>query len=99
MPTESFIDDRGVLWFVHSRYQCRVPCTFHRPSKHHMNLWPIVVRETTLVERICKHGVGHPDPDSLRYLERKHPRGMWGVHGCCGCCRKKPLPTPGGGER
>jgi hypothetical protein len=34
------------------------------------------------MERICKHGVGHPDPDDLMILIGHDD----GVHGCCGCC-------------
>jgi len=35
-----------------------------------------------IIERMCIHGVGHPDPDSLTYLHGRDD----GVHGCCGCC-------------
>lgn len=38
-----------------------------------------------LAERVCRHGIGHPDPDSLAYLESRGVEGM-GVHGCDGCC-------------
>ena len=34
----------------------------HHPSRHNMENWPRHLRETTLVERLCRHGVGHPDP-------------------------------------
>lgn len=54
---------------------------------HHMVKWPKVIRENTLVERICPHGIGHPDPDSLIYFERKGVE-MMDVHGCDGCCTK-----------
>lgn len=30
-----------------------------------------------IMERLCKHGIGHPDPDS---------RDPDGTHGCDGCC-------------
>lgn len=64
------------------------PCAIHNPS-HHMADWPIIVRETGLIERKCKHEIGHPDPDSVAYLEEHGPegcRGSWGIHGCDGCC-------------
>jgi hypothetical protein len=34
-----------------------------------------------LMERLCEHGVGHPDPDEINL-------GLGGraVHGCDGCC-------------
>ena len=65
-------------------------CFLHNPSEHKMRDWPIVVRSTTLIERTCEHGVGHPDPDSAAYLNwyykvEKTQHG-WGVHGCDGCC-------------
>ncbi len=81
--TDSLVDDAGVLWFVHTRLICRGKrCVFHRPSRHRMNMWPLIIRrDTCLVERICPHGIGHPDPDSVAHF------GHWfGVHGCDGCC-------------
>jgi len=42
-----------------------------------------IIRETGLVEDICEHGVGHPNPKSLK----KMPEGF-DIHGCCGCCLK-----------
>lgn len=63
------------------------PCVIHNPSDHHMRDWPTVFRmdRYALVERICPHGVGHPDIDSLDYFVSA---GMsWqAVHACCGCC-------------
>lgn len=38
-----------------------------------------------LFERMCSHGIGHPDPDQKDYwrvLGLEHE----GVHGCDGCC-------------
>lgn len=70
-------------------------CTFHRPSKHSMRTWPMNVRLDRylgLVERICPHGIGHPDPDSLAYIESTLPegrRGYEGVHGCDLCCAEE----------
>jgi hypothetical protein len=78
----------------HSKTQCAgTYCTLHKPSKHVMRDWPMNLRTDSwaapLIERICKHGCGHPDPDSVTYLEsisRKGSKGTWGVHGCDGCC-------------
>lgn len=67
-------------------------CIFHNPSNHHMLAWDINVRLDrfgALAERICPHGIGHPDPDSLAYVESLHTRenrGYEGIHGCDGCC-------------
>lgn len=65
------------------------PCPLHNPSAHHMTTWPLHLREDRppLLERICEHGVGHPDPDSAAFLNRRSPGGVWDRHGCDWCCR------------
>jgi hypothetical protein len=71
-------------------------CIFHNPTKHKMRNWPIVLRSSGLIERQCKHGVGHPDPDSVAWKERwaaEHQPGSvgtWDIHGCDGCCQVCP---------
>ena len=76
---------------VHDPDKCAgTPCAWHNPSDHHMVDWPRNIRfdrPDMLTERICEHGVGHPDPDSLAYLEGMTGETWHGVHGCCGCCR------------
>jgi hypothetical protein len=77
---------------IHSKQSCLGPCPFHSPSKHHMIRWEKNIRydRGCLVERICKHGIGHPDPDSLKWINKIGLKDS-GVHGCDGCCaRKKP---------
>lgn len=75
---------------VHNPNVCRgTKCTLHNPSEHKMNGWPMVLRETGLIERPCPHAIGHPDPDSARWLDNLYGEGSagtWGVHGCDGCC-------------
>jgi hypothetical protein len=57
-------------------------CSIHNWSDHPLKNAPQKWREDKgLMERICKHGVGHPDPDEIG-LEY----GGRGVHGCDGCC-------------
>lgn len=61
------------------------PCTVHNRSEHSLRNLPQHWRaDRGFMERICSHGVGHPDPD-----ERHSP--LWsddkGVHGCDGCCK------------
>lgn len=56
--------------------------------------WPMYWRDDRkLMERICKCGVGHPDPDHLAYKERLigPEASADAVHGCCGCCSKPSL--------
>ena len=65
-------------------------CCVHNPSDHSMRGWDGYYRsdKSFLLERICpKHGVGHPDPDSMAYF-KKIGADWIGVHGCCGCCRE-----------
>ena len=71
---------------IHSPEQCKGSyCPIHNPSDHHMKDWPLHWREDRgFFERICKHGVGHPDPDDVVYHD-KHGVDI-GVHGCDGCC-------------
>lgn len=86
MTTESF---NQVLSNVHSPTKCQGQfCTIHNPSEHHMRDWPWVLRSSTLIERVCSHGVGHPDPDSWPVLDKifGHRPGTWATHGCDGCC-------------
>lgn len=53
-------------------------CVIHAPSRHHMETWPLNWRgDRKIMERVCPHGVGHPDPDEV------NPDT---VHGCDGCC-------------
>jgi len=60
-------------------------CVIHHPSDHHMKDWPTNWRtggpfdiKPPHMERICPHGIGHPDPDEI-------VDGI-DVHGCDGCC-------------
>lgn len=63
-------------------------CVIHNPSEHHMRAWPLNWRDDKgLMERICPHRIGHPDPDDLAFHVR-NGRGALGVHGCDGCCAR-----------
>lgn len=67
-------------------------CSLHHPSDHHMKGWPLNWRnDRYLMERICPHGIGHPDPDDLAYKRSAvafdHTWSGDGSHGCDGCCR------------
>lgn len=71
-----------VLLNVHTRADCRtVYCTIHNPSNHSMRDFPTQFRaDKGTLERLCEHGVGHPDPDNIRF-------DYDGIHGCDGCCK------------
>lgn len=77
----------GVLRDVHHPNTCASDpgCIIHHPSQHHMRTWPIIWRADAPAERVCPHGIGHPDPDSLAHLARTLPDYI-GIHGCDGCC-------------
>lgn len=76
----------GAPLIVHGRDVCAGSyCCIHNPSKHPLDQAALNWRGH-IMERVCDHGIGHPDPDDLAWRER---RG-WdpsGVHGCDGCCR------------
>lgn len=76
-----------VLRGVHPSHACSGrPCPVHNMTKHSMRNFPQHFREDNgLMERICSHGVGHPDPDSLPFFEERGIEGM-DIHGCDGCC-------------
>ena len=46
-----------------------------------------LIRETGLLEDLCKHGVGHPNLAWLKANDPKNRRRL-DVHGCCGCCHE-----------
>lgn len=76
----SWVDDYGHLIInVHGEHQCRNDyCTIHRHSSHSMMEFPQRWRQDRhFMERVCPHGIGHPDPDDI-IIDR--------VHGCDGCC-------------
>lgn len=76
-----------VLTNVHDPGKCAGEhCVVHNPSNHHMKDLPLHWRnDRGIFERICTHGIGHPDPDQHDYwrmLGLEHE----GIHGCDGCC-------------
>lgn len=78
---------------THAESRCKGRrCVIHNPTDHHMIDWPINLRETNLIERLCKHGVGHPDPDSVYFFDKIGQKG-YDVHGCDGCCRPEQVNT------
>ncbi len=61
-------------------------CCIHNPSDNVMSSFPYNWREDRgIMERICPHGVGHPDYDSARFHVR-NGSDYENVHGCDGCC-------------
>lgn len=71
----------GELLRAHSQNDCAgPPCPIHSPTDHHMRSWPQHYRhDRAMMERVCAHGVGHPDPDCFNKAAL--------LHGCDGCCQ------------
>lgn len=83
---EKIILDGTVLW-VHDLEDCLAPCPVHAPSDHGMvNFRRSWRSDRKIMERICPHGVGHPDPDDFAIMTGRDP----GIHGCDGCCVTTP---------
>ena len=74
------LENSPVLMVVHRSKVCEgLPCTIHNRSDHHMRSWAQYYRsDRGMMERICPHGIGHPDPD-----DPTEDR----IHGCDGCCK------------
>ena len=91
-PTGWFIEFPGGthLTNVHDPSACEGRgCAIHNhPSDHPLKDAPLNWRtDRGILERICKHGVGHPDLDAALYLA-SIGKGVENVHGCCAqrCC-------------
>lgn len=76
---------------AHPAAQCAGQvCCVHAPSTHIMSNFPQHWRDDAgKMERVCPHGIGHPDPDELDFVKRT--RGfeemiILSMHGCDGCC-------------
>lgn len=82
------------LTCVHSDINCvGGGCALHHPSAHHMTDWPLLWRDDRgLMERVCTHGVGHPDVDHLTYIQSIYGYDAYyadALHGCDGCCLRE----------
>lgn len=90
----NFYADAGRLLQVHPvNNDCFINgCCVHCPDPlaiENVEDWPYNWRaDRGIMERVCIHGTGHPDPDSARFLER-HGKSYENVHGCDGCCGRK----------
>lgn len=78
----------AIVMATHPESKCAGEfCCIHNPSEHHMRDWPMHWRgDRALMERVCEHGTGHPDPDDLAF-HVANGRTWQANHGCCGCFR------------
>jgi len=100
----------GRVLKTHGSDECSgSPCCIHSPSNHPLRNAPLGWRpERALIERLCEHGLWHPDPDDRAHWERKlaTPNGLdpasqefldvRAEHNCDGCCTgtyQEPGPT------
>lgn len=85
---ETYTTGTGQVLDVHDAHTCTgLFCVIHHPSPHSMRDFPTHWRaDRCLMERICPHGIGHPDPDGLAHIPAKR-RQIESIHGCDGCCR------------
>ncbi len=68
------------------------PCPIHNPSDHPLKDAPTHWRDDRrIMERICEHRVGHPDPDDEyhRVTSLGENALYSSIHGCCRCCQPK----------
>jgi hypothetical protein len=90
---EKFEFGDGTYMFVHKKENCTPPCPIHDPSDHHMVQWKLLWRnDRGIFERICSHGIGHPDPDTIRFLAKRlgtETAENEMIHGCDGCCAEE----------
>ena len=89
---EKFTTGTGQIMTVHNKKDCKGYCPIHNPSDHHMKDWPLHWRsDLWIFERIDPEGVGHPDPDSITFIEQIDPLKAAGlsIHGCNGLCNEK----------
>lgn len=87
---EIFVDSNGHEVHVHSEGNCAGQhCSIHNPSSHPLTNAPLNWRDDRkMMERICAHGVGHPDPDDVSYnvMVLGKNEEVYSTHGCDGCC-------------
>lgn len=84
----------GAILTTHGPGQCaNEHCCIHNPSDHPLNTAPMNWRaDRALMERMCEHGVGHPDPDDIAFKAKAYGSvyaNNEAVHGCDGCCTKE----------
>jgi len=79
------LENTGIWINCHHPTQCEYEiCSLHNRTPHHMRDWRQNWRsDMHLMERICPHGIGHPDPDDHTLMSQPYKE----KHGCDGCCR------------
>jgi len=79
------LENSNIKLLAHEENECMSPsaCTIHNRTDHHMRSFKQFYRfDRGIMERICSHGIGHPDPDDFKIINGNDK----GEHGCDGCC-------------
>lgn len=76
-------DEYAMVVHPHSECAGRAVCVIHAPTNHHMRSWRLHWRsDRGIFERMCPHGVGHPDPDQwAHWIAVGHARWLEDVAG------------------
>lgn len=91
----ALLEHSDVEIMAHTAAACagQVACPIHNRSVHSMRAMTQHWRgDRGIIERICEHGTGHPDPDQYAFwvygMGEEHADAEM-VHGCCAerCCR------------
>lgn len=80
---------RAAVHAAKHQFNRTLPWGVYEDPDHPLHRQPVSRRETGLLEVHCHHGVGHPIPASVEWLDAFGPegaKGSWGTHGCDGCC-------------
>lgn len=101
LPKETVqLSDDETIVHVHNRAHCDGQfCAIHNPSDHPLSRMPRRF-ENGIILRLCSHGMYHPDPDALNFIERTFGRAVAlsrEEHGCCGasCCQQPAIDGDG----
>jgi len=81
----------GQKIYAHTAGTCAgANCSIHNPSNHALKDAPMNWRkDISVMERICDHGVGHPDPDDVNFrIKNGANPATASTHGCDGCCQQ-----------
>lgn len=79
------LENSNTKLLAHEEGECKSDnaCAIHNRTDHHMRSFKQFYRfDRGIMERICSHGIGHPDPDDIKIITGSDD----GAHGCDGCC-------------
>lgn len=63
------------------------PCSLHNRTDHALRHFPQRWNnDERVMERVCVHGIGHPDPDHVFYVKHVRRVRYDDDHDCDGCC-------------